>query len=818
MQGAPIEVAIALPVFNTYTYGVPEHFYNQVSPGKRTLVPFGRRKVTGYILGRSKDTYPDSIKFIIDILDEAPIFPSSMIPFFKWTADYYMHPLGEVIKSALPKGLNIYDTVCLSITEKGKKAVIEKSVTSVETTVLHFLRHGSCSQKKIRSKVNITVTDSLINRMARQGLLTKQRAFNSGGRTRPKLERYVSFIDSGTGRHNNDSSGKKLSEPRKKIINLLKSKGDLSVKELKKIMPPSVNLVRSMQKAGQVTIYKKNIYRNPFGESIIPDIPPQLTKEQRDVVAFIRNLFEKGYSTCLLKGVTGSGKTEVYLHLTEMVIKKGRPVVILVPELALITQTEQRFRSRFGDTVALLHSGLSAGERYDQWTRILSGDALIAIGARSAIFAPFKDIGLIVVDEEHDASYKQEGAFCYNARDLAVVRAKHLNGIALLGSATPSVHSYYNASIGKYLETSLTRRVGKSSLPDVTIVDLRKNRDARGIRRFISPELLFAIKETLERSEQVLLFLNQRGFATHPVCAACGEPLKCKNCSITLTLHKKANAYRCHYCGYSRPSVSHCDICGSYDIKQLGFGTEKVEEGVKTFFPDARVSRMDRDTTLLKGSLLRILQGLKKQSIDILIGTQMIAKGHDFPKITLVGIICADLSLNFPDFRACEKTYQLISQVSGRAGRGDAPGKVILQTYNPNHFSIVAAQNHDFNSFYDQEIRFRSKLDYPPFTRMIRLQIFGRGKEKTGEHAFKVTGICKQLKIDSPFFKNVQVLGPIEAPVPKIANKYRWHLLLKSPQIKPLHRMVKKLFFDNTSKVRCRDVKVISDIDPFSMM
>ncbi|MCD6271911.1 MAG: primosomal protein N' [Deltaproteobacteria bacterium] len=818
MQRSHIEVAIALPVFNTYTYGVPEHFYHQVSPGKRVLVPFGRRKVTGYILGRPKDTYHDSIKFIIDILDESPIFPSSMIPFFKWTADYYMHPLGEVIKSALPKGLNIYDTVCLAITEKGEKAIIEKSVTSVETTVLHFLRHGSCSQKKIISKLTITVTDSLINRMARQGLLTKQRAFNSGGRTKPKLERYVSFIDSGTGRHNNDYSGKKLSGPRKKIINLLKSKGDLSVKELKKIIPPSINLVRSMQKAGQVTIYKKKIYRNPFGESIIPDIPPQLTKEQRDVVAFIQNLFGKGYSTCLLKGVTGSGKTEVYLHLTEIVIKKGRSVVILVPEIALITQIEQRFRSRFGDTVALLHSGLSAGELYDQWTRILAGEAAIAIGARSAIFAPFKDIGLIVVDEEHDASYKQDGTFCYNARDLAVVRAKHSNGIALLGSATPSVNSYHNTFTGKYLKASLTRRVGKSSLPDITIVDLRKNRDVKGTKRFLSPELRFAMKETLERGEQILLFLNQRGFATHPVCAACGESLKCKNCSITLTLHKKTNAYRCHYCGYSRPSVSHCDICGSHDIKLLGFGTEKVEEGVKTFFPDARVSRMDRDTTLRKGSLLRILQGLKKQGIDILIGTQMIAKGHDFPKITLVGIICADLSLNFPDFRACENTYQLISQVSGRAGRGDAPGKVILQTYNPNHFSIVAAQNHDFNSFYDQEIQFRSKLDYPPFTRMIRLQIFGRGKEKTGEHAFKVTNICKKLKTGSPFFKQVQVLGPIEAPVPKIANKYRWHLLLKSPQIKPLHRMVQRLFFDNKSDVRGGDVKVISDIDPFFMM
>ena len=817
MQRSHIEVAVALPVFNTYTYGVPEHFYDQVSPGKRVFIPFGQRKVTGYILGQAQNTKPDSIKLIIDILDESPLFPPSMIPFFKWTADYYMHPLGEVIKSALPKGLNIYDTLCLSITKKGKQAIIKKSVTSIEKTVLNFLRHESCSQKKIKSKASIPVTDSLINGMVKQGLLTKQRKVHSG-KTNSKSERYVSFVDSETDYQHKNSSKKKLSGPRKKILDILKSKGDLSVNELKKNVPTAINLVRYMQKDDQVTIYKKKIYRDPFGELIIPDIPPQLTKEQGKVVAFIQNLLGKGYSTCLLKGVTGSGKTEVYMQLSELVIKKGRSVIVLVPEIALITQTEQRFRSRFGDTVALLHSGLSDGERYDQWTRILSGDALIAIGARSAIFAPFKDIGLIVVDEEHDDSYKQEHAFCYNARDLAVVRAKYLNGVALLGSATPSVQSYYNASTEKYFKTSLTRRIGESSLPDIEIIDLRKNRDTIGISRFISNELRSAIRKTLDRGEQVLLFLNQRGFATHPVCAACGEAMKCKNCSVTLTLHKKTNAFRCHYCGYTRPSVSHCAICGSSDIKLLGLGTEKVEEGIKALFPDARVSRMDHDTTRRKGSLLKILKGLKKQSIDILIGTQMIAKGHDFPKITLVGIICADLSLNFPDFRASEKTYQLISQVSGRAGRGDMPGKVILQTYNPDHFSIVAAQNQNFNSFYDQEICFRKQLDYPPFTRIIRLQVSGMDRNKTCEHAIKVADICKQLKTDNQIFNSVIVLGPIESPVPKIANRYRWHLLLKSRKIKPLHGLIQNLFFENASGIRGKNIKVTSNIDPFSMI
>ncbi len=809
-----IEVAIALPVFKTYTYEVPEHVQELVSSAKRVLVPFGRRKVTGYIIGPSDYTGRDSIKLIIDVLDDVPLFPPSMIPFFKWTADYYMHPLGEVIKAALPQGLNIYDTVRLAITEKGKKAIIERTVTPVEKTVLDFLLSGPCVQKKIKNKLNITAANALINRMVKQGLIHKQRSVNSG-RTGPKSESYVALI---APTQKDGSGGKRKSEPRKKILALLKSEGDISVSELKKNVPTAAGIVRAMQKDGQVRIYKKKIYRDPFGEVIIPDNPPQLTREQKTAVSYIKKLLGKGYSTCLLQGVTGSGKTEVYLHLTEMVIKKGRSVIVLVPEIALITQTEQRFRARFGDRVALLHSGLSPGERYDQWERVLSGEALIAVGARSAIFAPFKDIGLIVVDEEHDTSYKQEGAFCYNARDLAVVRAQFRNGVALLGSATPSVHSYYNTSTGKYRKVSLSRRVGKSSLPDVVIVDLRKNRDARGIERFLSSELLAAIKETLGRGEQVLLFLNQRGFASYPVCAACGEPLKCKNCSITLTLHKKINAYRCHYCGYSRPAGSHCDICGSYDIKLLGAGTEKVEEGVKTFFPEARVSRMDRDTTHRKGSLVRILQGLKKQSIDVLVGTQMIAKGHDFPGITLVGIICADSGLNFPDFRACEKTYQILSQVSGRAGRGDRPGKIILQTYNPDHFSITAAQKHDFNSFYDQEIRFRSRLGYPPFTRMARLQIFGPDATKTAEHAAKIADICQQLKTGNPFFHNIRMLGPIEAPVPKIANKYRWHFLLKSRQVKPLHKMLKKLFFDNASQIRSGSCKVISDIDPLVMM
>ena len=373
-------------------------------------------------------------------------------------------------------------------------------------------------------------------------------------------------------------------------------------------------------------------------------------------------------------------------------MKTGRSVLVLVPEIALITQMERRFRARFGDCVSVLHSALSAGERYDQWTRILQGETTITIGARSAIFAPFDNLGVIIVDEEHDSSYKQEGKLRYNARDLAVVRAKQNDCIAILGSATPSIQSYYNVTTHKFTELTLTKRVEERRLPDIRIVDLRQTRDARGIERFISPDLHSAMKQSLDRGEQVLLFLNRRGYASFPVCAACGQAMRCKYCDISLTLHQRSNAYRCHYCGYSRAATSSCDICGSTKIKHLGLGTEKLEEMLTSLFSQARIARMDRDTTIRKGSIIKLLKGLKNQTIDILVGTQMVAKGHDFPNITLVGIICADLSLSFPDFRAGERTFQLLAQVAGRAGRGDRPGQVILQTYNPDHFCIAAAQ------------------------------------------------------------------------------------------------------------------------------
>jgi len=604
-----------------------------------------------------------------------------------------------------------------------------------------------------------------------------------------------------------------------KIINVLKSEGEISVKELKKIVPTASNIIRTLERNGRISIFNKRVYRDPFGESIIPDKPLTLTKDQQNVFASVSNNLGRGFSTFLLAGVTGSGKTEIYMQLAAEAIQRGYSVIVLVPEIALISQMEKQFRARFGACVAVLHSGLSAGERLDQWIRILKKEASIAIGARSAIFAPLENIGIIIVDEEHDPSYKQEGNFAYNARDLAIVRAQMQSGISLLGSATPSMQSYHNALIKKFTEVSLKKRIEKRPLPEVIIVDLRKTRDSRGNGRFFTPQLQAAIQNALDRGEQIILFLNRRGFASFPVCAACGAAIKCNNCDISLTMHKRSNVYKCHLCGFKRSAVSACLTCGSTSIKQLGFGTEKIEAATKALFPNARVTRMDHDTTRRKGSILKILKGLKNQTIDILIGTQMVTKGHDFPYITTVGIICADLSLNFPDFRAGERTFQLIAQAAGRAGRGRFPGKVILQTYNPRHYSILAAKKHDFKTFYHQEIHFRKSLNYPPFSRIVQLKISGRDKDKTKRHAGIVGNLCIFVrKNNNSLFNSVEILGPVEAPITRIARHYRWQILLKCSNVKLLHKFVDQMLFDNIKIFTNPGVKVVVDVDPFFMM
>ncbi len=806
-----IDVAVALPLYATYTYTVPAALQAAVLVGKRVLVPFGRRRITGYILGDAAQAPAATLKPIAAVLDEDPLFPASMLPFFRWIADYYIHPLGDVLQAALPAGLNWADQTQLALTAEGAQVLPEQALAEWEQLLLQRLLRGECRLSTLRRLAGASFAPAVLNAWEKKGWVSRQSAL-SGGRTRPKTTRFVRL-------QNGEATGTRLSSARKTLLEALKSNGPMAMADLQALVPTASALVRAMGREGRVEIEERVVYRDPLGAPITPAAAPRLTPEQAAALQTMSASLGQGFCTFLLAGVTGSGKTEVYLQMAERALAQKLSVLVLVPEIALISQTEHAFRARFGECVALLHSGLTEGERFDQWQRILHSEASIAVGARSAIFAPFAHLGLIIVDEEHDDSYKQEGSLRYNARDLAVVRAQQQGAVAILGSATPSMQSTYNAQSGKFQKVSLFERVDQRVMPQIFVQDLTAVREERGVRRFLTPALTAAIQETLARKEQVLLFLNRRGFSSSLVCAACGQALRCDRCDISLTYHQDLNAYCCHYCGFSRPSVARCTRCGSDRIKRLGVGTEKLEAEIQKLYPSARVARMDRDTTRRKGALINILKALRERRIDILVGTQMVAKGHDYPHITLVGIICADLSLSLPDFRAGERTFQLLAQVAGRAGRGRVPGHVILQTYNPLHFSIAAAREQDYEAFYRQEIEFRRALGYPPFSRMVQIRISGRQAKLVADYARKFGEICrKRVQARPAACVGVEVLGPIEAPLHRIANQYRWQLLIKGPQPGPLHLVVRDLLFGPDAMPGNKDVAVGVDVDPVFLM
>lgn len=814
-----IEVAAALPLQYTLTYSVPAPLNGQASCGKRVLIPFGRpsaafgqRRITGYILGPAASV-PESaaIKPVIEILDDTPLFPPDMIPLFKWAADYYLHPIGEVIRCALPGSLTLADQVTFAISASGEAVLRDVRTGALELAVLDQLQKQPLAAHQLSRKMGRPIPAALLRTMAQHGWVTTQRRLKSGA-VRPLMQHTVTLLKA-------DIPADRFAPRRQEIINLLAQSDSLPLKTLKQRLPKSAGYLAFLEKHGVIEVKEKPVYRDPFGEPIAPDTPPRLTQEQQAAYHALKGTLGKGFCAFLLSGVTGSGKTEIYLQLAAEVMAAGATVLILVPEIALISQMERRFRARFGDRVALLHSRLSAGKRYDQWRRIAGREAAIAVGTRSAVFAPFDNLGLVVVDEEHDSSYKEQRGLLYNARDLAVVRAKLAQSVALLGSATPSMQSLYNVRQGKFKLLTLTRRVARRPLPHIETVDLRRMASSSGMHQLISPRLKTAMATTLKRKQQVLLFLNRRGFAGFPVCSACGRPVHCKNCDISLTLHRAAGIYKCHYCGYTHNTTVYCESCGSAAIKPLGMGTEKIESAVKSLFPAAVVARMDGDTTAARGSLIRLLKGLRDGSIDILIGTQMVAKGHDFPNITLVGIICADLTLNFPDFRAAERTFQLLAQVAGRAGRGDSPGRVILQTYNPEHFSIAAATKQDVNLFYDTEIVFRTQLGYPPTARMVQLRISGQDAPKTRRSAMRIGDRCRHLLRRQPEFGGqVTVLGPIESPLARLANRYRWQILLRGPHACTLHRFTRRLLFDKGGVRLPAGMHLEVDVDPVFMM
>ncbi len=587
-------------------------------------------------------------------------------------------------------------------------------------------------------------------------------------------------------------------------------------KELLALYPYSRNVTGGLIEKGLLESFEKRIFRTPFGD-LLPrmEVPACLTDEQKNAVKRIKDcLHQHQYKTVLLHGITGSGKTEVYLRAAEAAVKSGKRVLVLVPEIALATQIEAHFVSRFGNRVALLHSGLTAGERYDEWALVYSGERSIVIGARSAVFAPLLDVGLIIVDEEHDSSFKQEDQLRYNSRDIAVLRAKLSQAVAILGSATPAITSYYHARSEKFELIEMKNRVGTSRLPEVSLIDL-KNKSGQDAQSFFRDEFVSALQETYRNGNQSILLMNRRGFSASVICRDCGSMLECRHCNVTLNMHKGRNQLVCHYCGFQLPINSLCTACGSEKLVPVGFGTERVEEEVIKILPEARIGRLDSDVASDRKRFMAILQSVRDQEIDVLVGTQMIAKGLHFPEVTLVGVVWADGGLAFPDYRAAEKTFQLIAQVTGRAGRGEKPGKVIIQTMQPQHYAISLAADHDYQRLVDRELEIRREAGFPPFVRLVSIKLEGETEQGVREIATQVAAEARRWCKSPGPRRRLQVLGPAPAPIERIRDIFRWQILLKGENITELHTLVQYILgmYKKSAKER-----LIIDVDPENML
>ncbi|NLZ62187.1 MAG: primosomal protein N' [Lentisphaerae bacterium] len=608
-----------------------------------------------------------------------------------------------------------------------------------------------------------------------------------------------------------DAQFEALSKKQQDVIRILHRVGALPLKELLGLVEAGERSINRLCAEGWLLKEKRVVERDPFRDTIIqPDQPKTLNQEQAHALDQIKlSLDRQDASTFLLHGVTASGKTEVYLQAIQHCLDLQREAIVLVPEISLTPQTCDRFRQRYGNRVSVLHSGLSDGERFDEWNRINDGRSQIAVGARSALFAPFRQLGLIVVDEEHENSYKQEDSPRYNARDVAVVRGKLEKATVLMGSATPSLETYHNCRTNRYKLLTLRERIADRPLPVVELVDMSQERVMTGQSSIFSRRLKDQINDRLHCGEQVMLFLNRRGFASQMLCSKCGYAATCTNCSVAYTYHRKEAQLLCHLCGAQMPAPQKCPGCNDPEIRYTGFGTEKIEAVTRALFPTALVARMDSDTMTSKDSYRKILDAFRSQRINILIGTQMIAKGLDFPNVTLVGLLQADQGLNLPDFRSGERTFQLITQVAGRAGRGEQPGLVVVQTYTPYHFALQAACKQDYVAFYEAEIPGREALDFPPFSRMIMVHFRGREESQVSE-----TALAFAEKLQPLLKADVQAIGPLPAPLSKINTYFRYQLLLRGRDVRAMSAALRSLL----PVYKHRKCDIYLDVDPRSLL
>lgn len=804
-------VALSLPIKETFSYAVSNDLAPVLLPGYRVLVPFHNRKIIGYTLERVPLDPNLELKEIIQILDETPLFSKQLIPLLEWMAKYYFCPIGHVIQKILPGGLNPTIFKTASLTEKGLQ-LLGSNKTNPETRDLLSLIKKS-AHKRLPIPLNHVYS------LRRQGLIVLLDSIKKAS-AKPLVRKFIK-PNKGINLSSLLDAESRLPRP-KNEINFLKTiykDAPILVSDLTKKYSNGAYLVKKWSKDAALEIYSASVFRDPSGKMTLPVTKKiELNKHQKLALKQIKiNLLKKTFSTCLLYGVTGSGKTEVYIKAIEHVFSQNRQAILMLPEISLAIFMEGLLKHRFKEPMAIYHSGLSKGERYDQWMRISRGEVGLVIGARSALFAPLPRLGLIIVDEEHDPSYKQENIFHYQARDTAVMRSKLENALVILGSGTPSVQSYQNCLNNRYQLLSMPDRVEEKTLPAIEIVDMKLFKGNPQVEIF-SPQLAMAIKDNLDAKKQTILFLNRRGFHQLFICLACGQQVQCPNCDIVLTYHLKTNHLACHYCGFVIQPPKRCSNCGHTRLKAYGFGTERLEHEVKDLFPDAQIARIDSDTIRRKGQASQILEKFSSQETDILVGTQMITKGFDFPGVTLVGIIAADISLGFPDFRAAERTFQIISQVAGRSGRGSQKGRVIIQTFNSGHYAIKTACNHDYDGFFKMERDLRAQLSYPPFGHLVCFKFKGNNKTLTeqGVRQFSLE-VKKILGSWAHGNSNIRILGPVEAPIAKIKNKYRWQVLIKCKQVKLMQYFIKESASLSQKILKPKGIHFTVDVDPYQM-
>jgi len=803
-----VRVALNLPARQTFTYRLPEGVEASAAPGKRVLVPLGRRKQTGYIIEILKDPDCESPRDVLEIFDEAPLFAPDDFLFYSWVADYYVYPIGRALGEILPGSIPARDRTRVFL--NGRSIPGESTnITSLEERILNLLRERprGLSLRQLKAMLEVREISGALEDLAGRRWIRLSGGAR-GPEIRPRAERVLSLARA-------DPEG--LSPRQEEAVRLLRRLGPVPTSEFSRLLPGSASVIAALRRKGVVAVEERPLIRLPGVIPVVegPRTALSLNPDQVSALEAIRSgLFRETPPVVLLHGVTGSGKTEVYLRAAAEVLERGGSVLFLVPEIALTPQLLSRVAGFFAaGRIAVLHSGISRADRYSQWRRIQRGDVDVVVGARSALFAPLRNLRLIIVDEEHDPSYKQDERLCYSARDMAVVRGRMASALVVLGSATPSVPTSFNAESGRYLRLTLPVRVEDRDLPRVDIVDMRLEGLKDGELPILSYTLRNALKDNVAAGGQTLLFLNRRGFHTHLFCASCGHVFACRNCSLSLISHVRDGVLRCHACDYCIRVPAACPACGSPGLVRHGLGTERVEEAVKALLPSVRVGRMDSDTTARRGASTEILRQLLKGEIDVLVGTQMITKGHDIPGITLVGVVSADTSLHSADFRAAERTFQLLTQVSGRSGRGETPGRVIIQTHHPGHYAVRYAQAHDYGAFYREELPQRRALSYPPFARMAQVRISGLDAGRAREGAGAAAAFASRFIAGQGLAGRVEILGPAEAPVARVRNRHRWQILLKGKDSRALHAVLEALL-----ALRFRGVELRIDVDPMDFL